>query len=392
LALVLKAHYTNSLPHCLSQADSLQQRSYRLSEALRDHYARRETGLSRNRHNRKARRSVSPQWTTVFPAKNQSRTNGGACIMDMVIERGARKRMSELKKNVWRYRFMYLFFIPSIIYFVIFAYFPFYGLTIAFKKYMVFKGIGASPWVGWDNFRYIFSSAKFFSVLKNTIIIHMYGLIFGFPIPILFAIMLNEVKNMLFKKTVQTVTYFPHFLSWIVFAGIAMNFVGPTGIINTILTNIGMKPVQFLTDTHLFRPMLITTGIIKEFGWGAIIYLAAIAGIDPELYEASRVDGAKRLRQIWHITLPGLRPIIILMFILNLASILDAGFDQVFNMYNPSVYDVADIIDTYVYRIGILSSDYSMATAVGIFKGVVSCILIISANSMVKKWEGRSLW
>ncbi|QAY67035.1 ABC transporter permease [Paenibacillus protaetiae] len=313
-------------------------------------------------------------------------------MLEAKLDRQPRRQLSVLMKTVWRYRFMYLLFIPAIIYFVVFAYIPFYGLTIAFKKYMAFKGIAASPWVGWDNFHYIFSSDKFLAVLKNTIIIHMYGLIFGFPIPILFAIMLNEVKALWFKKTIQTVTYFPHFLSWIVFAGIAINFVGPTGIINTILTNAGMNPIQFLTDTHLFRPVLIVTGIIKEFGWGAIIYLAAITGIDPELYEAARVDGAKRMRQIWHITLPGMRPIIVLMFVLNLASLLDAGFDQVFNMYNPSVYDVADIIDTYVYRIGILSNDYSLATAVGIFKGVISCVLIISANSMVKKWEGRSLW
>ncbi|RXZ80570.1 sugar ABC transporter permease [Paenibacillaceae bacterium] len=287
---------------------------------------------------------------------------------------------------------MYLLFIPAIIYFIIFSYVPFYGLTIAFKKYMAFQGIWDSPWVGLDNFRYIFSSEKFLTVLKNTVLIHTYALIFGFPIPILFAILLNEVKNQLFKKTIQTVTYFPHFLSWVVFAGIVVNFVGPTGIINTILVNLGMQPLNFLTDTELFRPMLIITGIIKEFGWGAIIYLAAISGIDQELYEAARVDGAKRLRQIWHITLPGMRPIIILMFVLNLASILDAGFDQVFNLYNPAVYEVADIIDTYVYRVGIQSTDYSIATAVGIFKGVVSCVLIISANSMVRKWEGRSLW
>lgn len=313
-------------------------------------------------------------------------------MAESVIDRRSNTRSSKWMTNLRRYKFMYLLFIPTIIYFIVFAYIPFYGLTIAFKKYMAFKGIWGSPWVGFDNFQYIFSSEKFLSVLKNTIVIHMYSLIFGFPIPILFAILLNEVRVMWFKKTIQTVTYFPHFLSWIVFGGIIVNLVGPAGVINLVLTNLGMDPVHFLTDTDLFRPLLIVTGILKEFGWGAIIYLAAITGIDTELYEAARVDGAKRLRQIWHITLPGMRPIIILMFVLNLASILDAGFDQVFNLYNASVYDVADIIDTYVYRIGILSNDYSLATAVGIFKGVVSCVLIVSANQLVKKWEGRSLW
>jgi putative aldouronate transport system permease protein len=313
-------------------------------------------------------------------------------MAEATVQLQAQKRKHALLQNIWKYKFMYLLFIPSIIYFIVFAYIPFYGLTIAFKKYMAFKGIWASPWVGLDNFKYIFTSDKFFAVLKNTIIIHMYGLIFGFPIPILFALLLNEVKAMAFKKTVQTVTYFPHFLSWIVFAGIAMNFVGPTGVFNTLLTGLGLKPIEFLTNPELFRPVLIITGIIKEFGWGAIIYLAAMSSIDPELYEAARVDGARRLRQIWHITLPGMRPLIVLMFVLNLASMLDAGFDQVFNMYNPSVYEVADIIDTYVYRVGMLSNDYSVATAVGIFKGVVSCVLIISANAFVKKWEGRSMW
>lgn len=313
-------------------------------------------------------------------------------MAESVIDRRSKASSSALMSNLRRYKFMYLLFIPTIIYFIVFAYVPFYGLTIAFKKYMAFKGIWASPWVGFENFQYIFSSEKFLSVLKNTIVIHMYTLIFGFPIPILFAILLNEVRVMWFKKTIQTVTYFPHFLSWIVFGGIVVNLVGPAGVINLVLTNLGMEPLNFLTDTDLFRPLLIVTSILKEFGWGAIIYLAAISGIDTELFEAARVDGAKRLRQIWHVTLPGMRPIIILMFVLNLASILDAGFDQVFNLYNASVYDVADIIDTYVYRIGILSNDYSLATAVGIFKGVVSCVLIISANQLVKKWEGRSLW
>ncbi|MFC5647593.1 ABC transporter permease [Paenibacillus solisilvae] len=287
---------------------------------------------------------------------------------------------------------MYLLFMPGIVYFLIFAYIPFYGLLIAFKDFQMYKGIWASPWVGFDNFVYIFSSEKFQQVFKNTISIHMYRLIAGFPIPILFALLLNEVRRMWFKRWVQTITYFPHFLSWVVFSGIVINFIGPIGIINTILKGYGMEPINFLTSPGMFQALLVITGILKEFGWGAIIYLAALSAIDPHLFEAARVDGASKLRQIWHVTLPGLRPMIVLLLVLNLGHLMDAGFDQIYMLYNPAVLDVADIIDTYVYRVGLLDANFEVATAVGLFKGFVGLILIVAANSIVKKLEGRSLW
>jgi putative aldouronate transport system permease protein len=297
-----------------------------------------------------------------------------------------------LLKKIWNHRLLYLLFMPTIIYFFIFAYVPFYGLMIAFKDFQIFKGIWDSPWIGLDNFNYIFSSGKFWQVVVNTIQIHLYRLIAGFPIPILFALLLNEVRLMWFKRSVQTITYFPHFLSWVIFSGILINFIGPTGVINRILDMSGLETIDFLKNPGTFQALLVVTGILKEFGWGAIIYLAALSTIDPHLYEAARVDGATKLRQIWHVTLPGLRPTIVLLLVLNLGHLLDAGFDQIFMLYNPAVLDVADIIDTYVYRIGLLDANYEVATAVGLFKGVVGLILIVTANSIVKKLEGRSLW
>ncbi|WP_274362891.1 ABC transporter permease [Paenibacillus thermotolerans] len=297
-----------------------------------------------------------------------------------------------LWKQIWRNRLLYALFLPAIAYFILFAYVPFYGLQIAFKDFQVFKGIWESPWVGFEHFGYIFSSEKFLQVIENTVVIHLYRLIAGFPVPILFALLLNELRLMWFKRSVQTITYFPHFLSWVVFSGIILNFIGPAGIINSVLASFGMERVNFLTDPDSFRSILVVTGILKEFGWGAIIYLAALAGIDPHLYEAAKVDGASKLRQIWHVTLPGLRPTILLLLVLDIGHLLDAGFDQIFMLYNPAVLDVADIIDTYVYRIGLLDANYEVATAVGLFKGAIGMALIIIANAIVKKWEGRSLW
>jgi putative aldouronate transport system permease protein len=295
-------------------------------------------------------------------------------------------------KKIWGYRLIYLMILPTIVYFLIFAYYPMHGIIIAFKDYSLAKGIWESKWVGLHNFSTLFRSQKFPQLLENTILISLYRLIFGFPVPILFALLLNEVRHLLFKRTIQTITYFPHFLSWVVFAGIVINLVGPLGIINSILTNLGREPINFLTNPDMFRSLLVVTGILKEFGWSAIIYLAALAGIDPQLYEAVRVDGGGRLRQIWHVTLPGLLPTISFLLILSIAGILDAGFDQIFMLYNGAVLGVADIIDTYVYRVGLLEAKFDVATAVGLFKGVVGTILIVTANHIIRRTGERSLW
>lgn len=303
-----------------------------------------------------------------------------------------RHRRSLLSKRVWRSRYLYLMILPTLIYFFIFSYIPYYGLTIAFRDFKIFLGIGESPWVGLKYFRQFFNSPDFVRLLRNTVLISTLRIAFGFPVPIIFALMLNEVRHPLYKRTVQTVTYFPNFLSWVVYAGIMLVFIAPTGVINMIMRSTGRSTVPILTRGTYFLPMLIITDVLKGFGFGAIIYLAALAGIDPQLYEAAVVDGANKWQQVWNVTLPGIRPTIILMLILALGGLMNAGFDQVFQFYNASVLDVADIIDTFVYRIGLQSSQYSLGTAVGMFKGVIGLILIVTANSIVRRSGEYSIW
>ena len=303
-----------------------------------------------------------------------------------------RNSKKKLSKRIWEARFIYLLIVPTIVYFVIFAYLPFIGLQIAFKDFQIFKGMWESPWVGWKNFQDVFQSAKLPQVTINTITISLYRLLFGFPVPILFALLLNEVRVLWFKRTIQTVTYFPHFLSWVVFSGIVFNLLGPLGIVNLVLKNLGFEPINFLTMPEYFRAILVVTGIVKEFGWGAIIYLAALSGLDPQQFEAAKIDGAGKLRQIWHVTLPGIRSMIVLMLILSLGGILDAGFDQVFMLYNGAVMSVGDIIDTYVYRLGLMEAQYEMATVFGLLKGIIGFALIVTANAIIRRLGEKSLW
>ncbi|SFI38393.1 putative aldouronate transport system permease protein [Paenibacillus sp. UNC496MF] len=294
--------------------------------------------------------------------------------------------------RIWQARHIYLLILPTIAFFAVFTYAPFYGITLAFKDFKIMSGILHSPWVGFEHFRSMFASEKFPELLQNTVVISLYRLVFGFPVPILFALLLNEVRQLWFKRSIQTITYFPHFLSWVVFGGIVYNFIGPSGIINLLLANAGLDKFNFTTNAEVFRTVIVVTAILKEFGWGAIIYLAALSGIDAQLYEAAKIDGAGKLRQIWYVTLPGIRPIIALLFCLQLAGILDAGFDQIFIFLNPAVYDVGDIIDTYVYRLGLLQSQFELATAVGLFKGVIGMVLIIAANTTIRRMGEKSLW
>lgn len=295
-------------------------------------------------------------------------------------------------KLAWRSRWIYLLILPTIVYFVVFAYVPMIGLQIAFKDFKVFSGMWESPWVGFEHFQTLFASDKFPELIRNTLLISLYRIVFGFPVPIIFALLLNEVRRMWFKRSVQTVTYFPHFLSWVVFAGIIVNIFGPTGIVNTLVVDAGGDRINFLTNPDTFRSVLVLTGIMKEFGWGAIIYLATLSGIDANLYEAARVDGASKLRQIWHVTLPGLRPVMAVLLVLSLGNLLDAGFDQVFQLYNGAVLEVGDIIDTYVYRVGLLDAQFELATAVGLFKGVVGLVMILAANFVLRRMGQRSIW
>lgn len=273
---------------------------------------------------------------------------------------------------------LHLMLVPGLVLILIFSYTPMAGLVIAFQKFIPSKGMfGDQQWVGLDNFRQVFALPGFGQAMKNTVIIAFWKILLGLAVPIMFALLLNEVQHVFFKKTVQTVVYMPYFLSWVVLGGILLDMLSPgSGIINQVIKGLGGKPVFFLGDNHTFQPTLIVTDIWKNFGYGAIVYLAAILGIDTDLYEAAQIDGANRWQQTWHVTLPGMRMIIVLMLVLSLGNVLNAGFDQVFNLYNAAVFESGDILDTFVYRMGLIDAQYGPATAVGLFKSVVSTLFI----------------
>lgn len=289
-------------------------------------------------------------------------------------------------------RILYLMILPGVLYFLVFRYYPMYGAIIAFKDYQVLDGIVGSPWVGLQHFRNAFNSTYFESILRNTLLISLYRFSFGIPVGIALALMLNEVRIGWFKQGVQTVTYLPHFLSWVIVFGVLQVLLGtPNGLINQPIVAAGSSPINFLADPDWFRTVLVASGMWKEVGWSAIIYLAALASISNELYEAASVDGASRLRRIWDISLPGILPVVLLVSLLNLGNLLSAGFEQVFIMYNPAVYGVGDIIDTWVYRQGIQGFQYSTGAAVGLFKGVVGMVLIVGCNWLARRTTGKGI-
>ncbi len=294
-----------------------------------------------------------------------------------------------------KHRWTYVLLIPVIAYFFVFHYMPLYGIQLAFKDFMIRKGISGSPWVGLKHFEVLLNSPIFQRALVNTLLISCYKLLFAFPAGVLFALMLNDLNNGWFKSFSQTFSYLPHFLSWVILGGILSQVLSLDGAINAIRAFLGMEEVFFLTEPGMFRGIVVASDIWKEVGWNSIIYLAAISGVGPELYEAARVDGAKKLQQVLRITLPMILPVISIQFILQLGNILNAGFDQIFNLYNPTVYSTGDIIDTYVYRIGLTDKlQYSLSTAVGLFKNVIGCSLVILANAAVRGIGGgeNSIW
>ena len=302
------------------------------------------------------------------------------------------RRLTKLTSRAWKYRELYLLLLPTLLFFVIFSYVPYGGLVMAFQDFSPRRGIWGSEWVGFTHFEYLFGRAGFYQILINTLLISTYKLVLGMPVPIIFALFLNEVRLGVFKRVTQTLTYFPHFLSWVVYGGLMVIFLSPGGALANIMENLGQPDPRLLSNASTFRAVLVVTNIMKEFGWNAIIYLAAITAISPTLYEAATMDGANRWQQMRYITLPGIRGVIVILFILNLGHILDAGFEQVFVMYNPSVYSVAEIIDTYVYQIGLVSGRFSLATAVGLFKGVIGMILILSSNQILKRLNMPTIW
>lgn len=273
---------------------------------------------------------------------------------------------------------LHLMILPGLIILFIFHYLPMAGIIIAFQKFIPAKGLfGNQKWIGLDNFRYVFQLPNFSNVIWNTVNISFMKIVLGIVIPIIFSILLNEIKNSGLKRSIQTAIYLPHFLSWVILGGILIDILSPSdGLANRVIKLLGFKPIFFLGDNKWFPYTMVITDTWKEFGYGTIVYLAAITGIDPALYEAAKIDGANRWKQVVHVTLPGMKMVIVLLLVLSLGKLLNAGFDQIFNLYSPPVYQSGDIIDTFVYRIGMLDAQFGVATAVGLFKSVISLIFI----------------
>lgn len=302
-----------------------------------------------------------------------------------------KKSKNNYLENIKRHWMLYVMILPGIVFYIVFKYIPLLGSIIAFQDYQIFKGLWHSPWVGLDNFRFLFSYQDFYQVLRNTALIAFYQLVFGFPAPIILALLFNEIRSLIAKKTVQSLFYLPHFLSWVVVGGIVFELLSTQGIVNAIRDLFGLEPILFMQEEKHFRLIVVLSSIWKEVGWGTIIYLAAIAGINPNLYEAAVVDGANRWKQTIYITIPMLFPTILVLFLLNIGNFLELGFDQIFNLLTPMTYAVGDIIETYVYRAGVLQGQYSLTTAIGIFQSVIGFTLLWIFNRFARKSE-QGLW
>lgn len=303
-------------------------------------------------------------------------------------------------RNLWvairKHYFYYLLMFPGLLYFLIWHYVPMFGIVIAFKDITPFsgvEGIFTQPWVGLTHFRNFFRSYFFANVMGNTIAISGLKLLFGFPAPIILALLINEVRLTAFKRAVQTISYLPHFLSMVIVAGLVIAMLSTEGgLVNQVRVGLGMQPHMYLGDPRVFRGILVVTSLWQSVGWGSILYLAAMANIEPQLYEAAMIDGANKWQQVWAITLPGISHVIVIMLIFAIGGLLNAGFEQILLLYSPAVYSVADIIDTYVYRSGLLSMQYSFATAVGLFKSVLAMILLLTANFVAHRLGEQGIW
>ena len=293
-----------------------------------------------------------------------------------------------IKKDI----FLYVMVLPVVIYLIIFNYIPMFGIVIAFQKFLPTKGFLGSEWIGLKNFKVLFGSPDFVLILRNTLSISLLRLICGFPAPIILSLLLNEIRNTRFKKTIQTITYMPHFLSWVIVGGLVTTMLALDGPLNTIIKYLGGNPVAFITSERAFRPILVFSGIWKDVGWNTLFYIAAIANIDSSLYEAAVIDGASRWKQTIYVTIPSIKGIIIVLLIFAVGGIMNAGFEQVLLLQNPLVRDVSEIIDTYVYKVGIQNTNYGFGTAVGLFKSVVGTIMIIITNYAANKVGEDGLW
>jgi putative aldouronate transport system permease protein len=304
-------------------------------------------------------------------------------------------------KNAFKYRairdlklnkYVYLMLIPVVAYYIIFYYVPMYGLQIAFKDFSPGLGMWDSPWVGFQHFESFFNSYYFWRLLRNTLLLSFYELLFGFPAPIILALLLNELRSVMFKRTVQTITYMPHFISIVVISGMLVDFLARDGLVNIVLSWFGVEPIAFLRESSWFRTIFVSSNIWQSVGWGSIIYLSAMSAIDPSLYEAAKVDGASRWKQTLHITLPGIMPTVIILLILQIGTLMSVGTEKILLLYNSTTYETADVIGTFVYRKGILESDFSYSSAVGLFNSIINFILLISANAISRRTSDTKLW
>lgn len=293
-------------------------------------------------------------------------------------------------KKEWQ---IYVLLAPAMIWFFTFLYAPMYGLQIAFKDYSIFKGISGSPWIGFEHFQTLFDNDDFIRAIKNTAILSAYNLLFAFPAPIILALMFNEILKQWYKKGAQTIVYLPHFISTVILAGIVITAFSPSaGIVNTVLGWFGVEPVYFLSKPEWFRPIFIGAGIWQEAGFASIVFLAAIAGVNPSLYESAAVDGASRWQMMWKITIPSILPTILIMLIIRIGNLLEVSFELVILLYQPATYVTADVVNTFIYRQGIQSGQYDLAAAAGLFNAVVAFVLVMTANTISKRYSRTSLW
>ncbi|WP_372516739.1 MULTISPECIES: ABC transporter permease [Paenibacillus] len=312
-----------------------------------------------------------------------------AAELEVTAVRTKRKRRSGIFMD-WD---LYLLLLPGLLYFLVYKYIPMWGIVIAFQDYSPFRGILGSEWVGMKHFVTLFTYDKFWQIFRNTLLISFYNLLFFFPAPIIMALLLNELKNQIYKRTVQTIIYLPHFISWVVVAGMTYLLLGTQGgLANEMIKSMGGEEVAFLTTPEYFRGLIVSQSIWKEAGWGTIIFLAALSGVDTQLYEAAIVDGAGRWRQLWHITLPAIRSTIFILLILRLGNILDVGFEHIFLMLNSTVTSVGDVFETYVYREGLIGGKFSYTTAVGLFKSLIGLVLVMGANWLTKKFGEEGVY
>ena len=314
-------------------------------------------------------------------------------IETSVINAPVNTKRKKIFTRIWYFRHIYLFLLPAIIWYLVFAYYPMYGALLAFKDFKYNLGIMGSPWVGLRYFKVFLTDSSFYQVIRNTLSISCLKLIFNFPAPIILALMLNAVMHSKFKRIVQTISYLPHFVSWVVVVTLLQKILSPNaGIINDIRLQMGLEPIFFMGSTELFYPLVVLSSMWKGIGWGSIIYLAALTNIDPNLFEAANIDGAGRWSMLFKITLPCLVPTIAILLIFNLSSIMSAGFDQIYLMQTPSTASVAEILDTYVLKLGLLDGQFSYSTAIGLFNSVISMLLIVTVNAISKKISEVSLW